>query len=93
MNKETIMSYESMVKLAFNDNMRNRTVDVINYLEALFNKIEKVDTTDVEPLINVLDMSDVLRDDVSSKLITRDKLMANAPEEFDGYFQVPKTLE
>lgn len=93
MNKETIISYESMVKLKLNDDVRDRVADAMSYLEELFDKMERIDTNGIEPLITVLDMCDVLRDDISNKFITRDELMANAPEEFDGYFQVPKTLE
>jgi aspartyl/glutamyl-tRNA(Asn/Gln) amidotransferase C subunit len=43
--------------------------------------------------VTVLDLQNVLREDIPSKTVTRDELMKNAPAEYDGYFQVPKTLE
>ena len=55
--------------------------------------MEKVDTDGVEPLVTVLDLKNVLREDVSSQLVSRDTLLENAPEEYDGYFQVPKTID
>jgi len=33
-----------------------------------------------------------MREDVAVKLLPRDELLANAPEEYDGYFKVPGTL-
>jgi len=40
-----------------------------------------------------LDSSNVMREDVASKLISRDELLKNAPEQHDGYFQVPAAIE
>ena len=58
-----------------------------------FGSLEKIDATETPPLITVLDIHTVLRDDVSEKLLLRDEIMSNAPEQHDGYFQVPGTLE
>ena len=32
-------------------------------------------------------------DGTGCQIVSRDTLLENAPEEYDGYFQVPKTLE
>jgi len=93
MNEAVIASYEAMAKLKLDDKTRSWIQNSMNYLEESFHKLEQVDTKDVEPLVSVLELQNVLRNDVSMKFITRDELLANAPEEYDGYFQVPKTLE
>lgn len=62
-------------------------------LEESFAKLESVDTDGIGPLITVLDVINVLREDVSHKMLPREELLANALEQYDGYFQVPKTLE
>ena len=92
MDQAMIASYEAMAKLKLNDDTRSWVHKNMNYLEAHFQKLEQIDTKDVKPLITVLELQNVLRDDVSRKFITRDELLANAPEEHEGYFQVPKTL-
>jgi len=48
---------------------------------------------DAPPLVNALDIDCSLREDVSMKVVTRDELLSNAPEAYDGFFQVPKALE
>ena len=92
MDQAMIASYEAMAKLKLNDDTRSWAHKNMNYLEVHFQKLEQIDTKDVKPLITVLELQNVLRDDVSRKFITRDELLANAPEEHEGYFQVPKTL-
>ena len=34
-----------------------------------------------------------MRDDVAIKTISREELLSNAPEQHDGYFQVPRTVD
>ncbi len=47
----------------------------------------------VEPMIHVVDLVNVLRDDKASQPFTRDDLQKGAPEATDGYWQVPRLLE
>ena len=57
-----------------------------------FAGIDGVGTDEVSPLVSVLELHNVLREDISEKLLPRDEIMANAPEQYDGYFQVPGTI-
>jgi len=58
-----------------------------------FSALDAYDTDGVEPLVSVLDLQNVLREDVSVKFMSREELMANAPESHDGYFQVPAAID
>ena len=93
MAKNTAQMYEPMAKLSLDSESRAWADDIIARLEGEFEKMEKVDTKGVEPLITVLDLRNVLREDVSRQIVERETLLANAPEEYDGYFQVPKTID
>ena len=93
MAKNTAQMYEPMAKLSLDSESRALADDIIARLEGEFEKMEKVDTEGVEPLITVLDLKNVLREDVSVQIVSRDTLLRNAPEEYDGYFEVPKTIE
>ena len=93
MTKNTAQMYEPMAKLSLDSESRAWADDIIARLEGEFEKMEKVDTKGVEPLITVLDLRNVLREDVSRQIVERETLLANAPEEYDGYFQVPKTID
>ena len=93
MAKNTAQMYEPMAKLSLDSESRALADDIIARLEGEFEKMEKVDTEGVEPLVTVLDLKNVLREDVSEQIVSRDTLLANAPAEYDGYFEVPKTIE
>ena len=93
MAKNTAIMYEPMAKLSLDETTRAWADDVIARLESEFDKMEAIDTEGVEPLVSVLDLRNVLREDVSAKNFSREVVLQNAPEEYDGYFEVPKTLE
>ena len=93
MAKNTAQMYEPMAKLSLDSESRAWADEIIARLEDEFSKMEKADTEGVEPLVTVLDLKNVLREDVSAQIVSRDTLLENAPEEYDGYFQVPKTID
>lgn len=68
---------------------------VFQNFSILEKELERVKNTacDEEPLITVCTIKDIVREDVSKKMISKDELMRNAIEEHNGYFQVPKVLE
>ena len=93
MAKNTAEMYEPMAKLSLDSESRAWADDIIARLEGEFEKMEKIGAEGVEPLVTVLDLRNVLREDVSAQIVSRDTLLENAPEEYEGYFEVPRTIE
>ena len=87
-----IKDYEVMAKLDLCENERNEISDLADKLIKSFDAFSKINTEGIEPMFTVLDINNVLREDISVKMISRDELLINAPMQQDGYFQVPKTL-
>ena len=54
------------------------------------NEMNEVDTSNIEPMTQVVDFVNVMREDKVSYEQTKAELMANAPEEENGFFKVPK---
>ena len=63
--------------------------DILNYVEQL----NEVNTDNVEPMAHAFPITNVMRDDNAYTEFTREELFANAPEEEDGFFKVPKIVE
>jgi len=63
--------------------------DILNYVEQL----NEVNTDNVEPMAHAFPITNVMRDDNAYTEFTREELLANAPEEEDGFFKVPKIVE
>ncbi len=62
---------------------------ILEYVDVL----NQVDTTDIEPTAHVLPLKNVMRADVVVPSLPREEALANAPEQEDGYFKVPKVTE
>lgn len=56
-------------------------------------QLGEVDTDNVEPLANVVNIDLHLREDEVTDGECADKILANAPEETQGFFVVPKVVE
>ena len=90
---KNIKNYEAMAKLDLPETERVWVSDSADILVDSFSLLDSIDTSGVEPLITVLDITNVLREDVSVKMLPREELLANAPDQYNGYFRVPKTLD
>jgi len=62
---------------------------ILDYIE----KMNALDTSDVEPLAHCLPISNVFREDAAKESLGTEKTLANAPQRDGGFFKVPKILE
>lgn len=62
---------------------------IIGYIE----KMNELDTENVEPLAHCLPVHNVFRADVPKESLEVEKALANAPQRADDYFKVPKVLD
>jgi len=85
--------YESMAMLDLPEAERVSLEARFKEVSGGFSALDAYDTGGVEPLVTVLDSFNVVREDVSAKFISREKLLENAPEQHDGYFQVPAAID
>jgi aspartyl-tRNA(Asn)/glutamyl-tRNA(Gln) amidotransferase subunit C len=62
---------------------------IIDYI----NKLNELDTADIEPTAHVLPMKNVFREDKLRPSLPRDNALQNAPERNDNFYRVPKIIE
>ncbi len=60
--------------------------DVLQYV----NQMNEVDTSKIEPMTQVIDFVNVMREDKVVYEQTKEELLKNAPDEENGFFKVPK---
>ncbi len=60
--------------------------DVLKYVD----QMNEVDTSNVKPMSHAIDFVNVMREDKVVYDHTKEELMANAPDEENGFFKVPK---
>lgn len=56
-------------------------------------KLNELDTSGVEPMSHVFPVNNVFREDVVINGDDRERILKNAPQQKDGAFKVPKTVE
>ena len=56
-------------------------------------KLNELDTSNVEPMSHVFSMNNVFRQDVVTNGDDREDMLKNAPEQKEGAFKVPRTVE
>ena len=62
---------------------------ILGYVE----KMNELDTENVEPLAHCLPVHNVFREDVVKESLGTDKALANAPQQDGEFFRVPKILD
>ncbi|MFW6188807.1 MAG: Asp-tRNA(Asn)/Glu-tRNA(Gln) amidotransferase subunit GatC [Planctomycetota bacterium] len=63
--------------------------DIVDYMD----KLNELDTSEVEPMVHAIEGAQVLRKDRVSESLSRDQALRNAPEQADGCFKVPRIIE
>ncbi len=81
-----------LARLNFKDeeleNFTSRLNEILNYVE----KLNELDTENVEPLSHPVEGSNVFREDEVKPSIEREEALKNAPESDELYFKVPKVI-
>ena len=62
---------------------------ILEYVE----KMNELDTENIEPLAHCLPVSNVFRDDCPKESLGTEKTLANAPQRDEKFFKVPKILD
>jgi aspartyl-tRNA(Asn)/glutamyl-tRNA(Gln) amidotransferase subunit C len=63
--------------------------DILGYIDQL----NELDVENVEPMTHVLDMINVMREDKHLPSLSRDEVMANAPDHNGEHFRVPRVVK
>jgi aspartyl-tRNA(Asn)/glutamyl-tRNA(Gln) amidotransferase subunit C len=91
----TIKDVEHIAKLAkleFPDVEKERLTHQMNDILGYMEKLNSLDTTNVEPLAHVIELSNVFREDEVTPGLSREYALMNAPEKTDQFFKVPKVI-
>ena len=61
---------------------------MLDYVE----KLDELDTSSVEPMSHIFEATNVFREDVVTNTDQHEAMLANAPKQKEGQYQVPKTI-
>ena len=90
---ETIEYVGILAKLELSPEEREQAKKDMGNMLDYIDMLNNLDTEGVEPMSHVFPVYNVFREDIVANGDERDKILGNAPEEKDGAFKVPKTVE
>ena len=90
---KTIKHISKLSRISVDDAKANKLAGDLNSIFDFIEKLNELNTDNVEPLTSVAETTLKLRaDEVKSKNI-RDKILKNSPDENEDFFVVPKVVE
>ena len=92
-NLKTIKHISKLSRISVDDAKANKLAGDLNSIFDFIEKLNELNTDNVEPLTSVAETILKLRaDEVKSKNI-RDQILKNSPEENEDFFVVPRVVE
>ncbi len=90
---KSIKKVASLARIRMSDEELERISPRLSKIIDFVEQLAEVDTDNVEPLANVVDIAPKLREDIVNDGGYEEKILANAPESSQGYFVVPNAIE
>jgi aspartyl-tRNA(Asn)/glutamyl-tRNA(Gln) amidotransferase subunit C len=92
-SRDEVKHVANLARLRFDEGELEKFTDQLNAILTYIDKLNELDTSEVEPTYHVLDLVNVFREDQVQPSLPREAALANAPEHADGFFQVPRIIE
>lgn len=93
LDKEQVAHIARLARIRVTDEELEGYAPQLNNIISWVEQLNEVDTENVEPLANVVDIAlNLRRDDITDGNIQKD-VLSNAPEELEGFYVVPKIVE
>lgn len=92
-DKETVDKIAHLARLEFENEAKEQIIKDMNNMLSFVEKLNELDTSNVEPLIYMNNEVNVLREDIVKHDITQQEALKNAPQHDSDYIKVPKVIE
>lgn len=90
---QTIRGLAHLARLEFNETKEQEMLSDLNKILNWMDKLNELNTENVEPLIHMSEEVNVMREDIAQNSVTHEEALRNAPKKDSDYFRVPKVME
>jgi aspartyl-tRNA(Asn)/glutamyl-tRNA(Gln) amidotransferase subunit C len=91
--REEVAHVARLARLEVDDAEMEAYTDQLNAILQYADKLNRLDTENIQPTAHVLPLKNVFRQDKARPCLPREEALANAPDEEDGMFRVPRVIE
>jgi len=91
--RSTFSNAQQLNQIALTENEEKVVQAIFGAMSEQERVLAEIDTEDVEPMVHVMPMTNVLREDVRHQPFTRESLLEGAPERSEDSWQVPRLVK
>ena len=92
-NNNEVKHIAKLAKLEFNEEEIGKLTHDLNEILEYVDKLNRLDTENVEPLSHPIEGSNIFREDELRESVDTESALKNAPESTHEYFKVPKVIK
>ena len=92
-DRKTVDKISSLAKIKLNDKKSSELTNELSQILDWIDQLNKVDTESTPPLTGVIKSNLFQRDDLVDEERKQKEILANSPENTEGFFVVPRVVE
>lgn len=92
-DSKTVDKLAELAKLEFDEASKEEIIKDLNRIVTFVEKLNEMDTSNVEPLVYLTEDTNVMRNDTVKQEITQQEALKNAPKRDSDYIKVPKVID
>ncbi len=89
---ELVSHIGKLSRIELTEDEKRTFADQLGAIIEYFDKLQELDTEDVEPMAHAVELHNVLADDEPGESLSPDAALANAPDRDGDHFKVPKVI-
>jgi aspartyl-tRNA(Asn)/glutamyl-tRNA(Gln) amidotransferase subunit C len=90
--REDVEHISWLASIKITDEEKDEFVGQFNSILEYFHQLDEVETEGIEPTYRVVDLANVFREDITSKSLSQEEALKNAPRRENGYFKSPRIV-
>jgi aspartyl-tRNA(Asn)/glutamyl-tRNA(Gln) amidotransferase subunit C len=90
--RELVLHIAELAHLKLKEEEIEKFQKELNQILEYVDKLNELDTSEVEPLSHPLPVINVMREDKLQKSVEREEALKNAPDSTEEFFKVPKVI-
>jgi len=91
--KEEVEHVAHLARLDFTEEEKEKFTSQLNDILMYVDMLNRIDTTDVEPMSHAIALNNAFRDDCIGESLDTGISLANAPDARGPFFRVPKVID
>jgi aspartyl-tRNA(Asn)/glutamyl-tRNA(Gln) amidotransferase subunit C len=93
LSREEVLHIATIYRLGLSEAEIEKAREQLSNILENFEVLKEVDTTDVPPTAQSVNLSNVMRDDVPRPSLNAEEILANAPNREEDFFKLRPVLE